>query len=190
VLLQLMNIYNKGVAMAQINQTGRQLYDDMSDKARFTDSKSVIYNQEYRRLCAGGSTYLWNTENDRSSRAIKNHYADEVNANSINATNISVMRVADPKASYCADVNLMPDRSSADASLLAGGNVSVLAFTIDQTVPQDLIKMRVVISTSGGNKPTENEGSWRCLDAGTNSYNPFCYFGEFNFLIYTRGGSL
>lgn len=190
VLIQLMNIYNKGLAMAQINQTGRQIYDDISDKSRFSSADSVIFDNVNRRLCMGGTSYLWNTDSDRSSGNIKNHYSDESNANAINITNLGIVRVSDAKANYCSDVSLMPNRSSSDVSLLAGRNVSVLNFSVENISQSDLLKINMVLSTSGNNKPSNKGDGWKCLDSVSNTPNPYCSFGEFNFLIYMRGGVL
>ena len=190
VLLQIMNIYNKGIAMTQINQVGRQINDDISSKARFTTSDSVVYKNENRRLCVGGVSYLWNTEEDRTrgSSYIKNYFSEEVDVESRKNTNLGVVRVEDVNASYCSDLSLMPSKSSSEVSSLARKSVSVLDFEVALSTSSDILEVNIVLSTSGSNKPVSSDNGWKCLNSDNNEPNQYCAFGEFNFLIYMRGG--
>lgn len=190
VLLQLMSIYNKGIAMAQINQTGRQLADDMKSEVRFAPPSTAVYNEAARRLCVGGSSYLWNTEADREGNKVKNYFSSGDSAVQ-SETRLGIVRIADQDKIYCTTTNKMPAINQTDMTILAGRNIGILEFKVEIPDPNDMkdsfIKIHMVLSTSGSNKPEKDaSGNWKCFSGG--SSNPYCAFGEFNNTVYMRGG--
>jgi len=54
--------YNKGIWLAQINQAGQQMNNDIGDKARYSPAATV--KPDKRRMCINGVSYLWNTQQD------------------------------------------------------------------------------------------------------------------------------
>lgn len=174
VLMQIMNIYNKGIAMTQINQTGRQLADDLNTSVRFASSDTVSFQPDSKRLCTGQVSYIWNAG------------TDTVNTFSDN-TRISVVRVKDTSSNYCSDTSLKPNITDPNVSVLAGAGVSVLEFTVTKT--SNLVRIVSVLSTSGVNKPVQNDdGKWTCVGSGGAGSNPYCSFTKFDNIVYMRGG--
>ena len=173
VLMQIMNIYNKGVAMTQINQTGRQLADDLNTSVRFASSAAVDFQSDGKRLCTGQVSYIWNSG------------ADTVNTFS-DGSAIGVVRVKDSSSTYCSDTSLKPSATDSNVSVLAGASVSVLEFTVIKT--SSLVRVVSILSTSGANKPIQTDGKWTCLGSGGSGVNPYCSFTRFDNVIYMRGG--
>lgn len=175
VLLQIMNIYNKGMAMTQINQTGRQLTDDISSSVRFAQSSTVTYQSANNRLCTGEVSYIWNINGGTT-----NSFGDTTTA-------MGVVRVKDSVSAYCNDVSLKPNLADSKVTVLAGPSVSVLEFTVSKS--SSFVRIVAVLSTSGNNKPTQSGGKWTCLGSGGgSSSNPYCSFATFDNTIYMRGG--
>lgn len=190
VLLQFMSIYNKGVAMSQINRTGSQVSDDLNSKARFASVDSVQYVQDNRRLCVGGISYLWNTDQDRSNDGgIKNYFETDATAEAKKNTNLGIVRVVDDKAVYCSDKDKMPKPSDDSVTSLVGKNVSILVFDVQVDSTMSMLKTNIVLSTGGVDKPVSVDGQWKCLQGGASGQpNAYCAFAEFNNLVYMRGG--
>ena len=174
VLMQIMNIYNKGVAMTQINQTGRQLADDLNTSVRFASSAAVDFQADSKRLCTGQVSYIWNSGAD----AAINTFSD--------GSALGIVRVKDPSSNYCSDTSLKPSAIDTNVSVLAGPSVSVLEFTVTKT--SDTVRVVSVLSTSGVNKPIQTDGKWTCLGSGGSGSNPYCSFTRFDNTIYMRGG--
>lgn len=175
VLLQIMNIYNKGIAMTQINQTGRQLSDDITSSIRFAQPSTVTYLSASNRLCTGDVSYIWNVNGGTT-----NSFGDTTNA-------LGVVRVKDSTSDYCNNTSLKPNLADAKVTVLAGPSVSVLGFTVSKS--PSFVKIVSVLSTSGNNKPVLNGGNWTCLGSGGGSgSNPYCAFATFDNTIYMRGG--
>ncbi len=173
VLIQIMNIYNKGIAMTQINQTGRQVADDLNSSVRFATPGSVTYLAANNRLCTGQVSYLWNIDGGTT-----NTFSDN--------SAIGVVRIRDSVSDYCNDVNLKPSLTNTNVTVLSGPSVGILEFTVD-TAPS-FIRINMVLSTSGNNKPVYSSGKWSCLGSGGSGSNPYCAFANFDNTIYMRGG--
>lgn len=188
VLVQMMNMYNKGVAMSQINQTGRQLGDDLSAQARFSSSDSVVYNQSSRRLCVGGFSYLWNMDSDRSDASTVRNYFNGESGDAKKTTRLGLVKISDSSSEYCSNTSKMPNSNQSGMVILSGRNVSILEFAVDVPSADSFISVHMVLATPGANKPVLSGGVWKCLGSGGgNDSNPYCAFGEFNNLVYMRG---
>ena len=175
VLLQIMNIYNKGLAMTQINQTGRQLSDDINSSIRFAQPSTVTYLSASNRLCTGDVSYLWNVNGGTT-----NSFGDTT-------TELGVVRVKDSVSAYCSNTSLKPNIADSKVSVLAGPSVSVLGFTVSKS--PSFVKILAVLSTSGNNKPVLSGSNWTCLGSGGGTTsNPYCAFATFDNTIYMRGG--
>ena len=62
VTVNIIRSYNRGVWLSRINLAGQQLNMDIGEKVRY--STAAMVNENNRRLCVGGVSYLWNTEAD------------------------------------------------------------------------------------------------------------------------------
>lgn len=175
VLLQLMNIYNKGIAMSQINETGRQIADDISNYIKFAKADSIVYAEGGERLCTGQVSYLWNKDGSST-----NKFSD--------GSSFSMVRVDDNGAAYCSDLAKRPSASDSGTTILTGSAVSILSLTVSQY--GSILQMKLVLSTAGDNKPVQkDDSSWTCVGSGGgSSNNPYCFYATFDNTVYTRGG--
>ena len=176
VTINITRSYNKGVWLAQINAAGQQLNADIGDKVRYS-TKAVVLNSD-RRLCVGGVSYLWNTEQNLDSGDVgRNRYSDS-------GEGFSLVRIDDPDVKYCTASGgslPIPSRSDSKVRTLLGRGATIQEFNVVQGVNSTddsgksipLLSLNTVISTEGANRPVRAykaaDGSVRIDSAGTNA---------------------
>jgi type II secretory pathway pseudopilin PulG len=194
-MLNIMQIYNKGIWLNQINQAGRQINSDIGDQVRFSKNEVTIKSDE-QRLCIGGVTYLWNT-----SKSVKNWYFGETAEN----TKLRFARVLDETGAYCDDTSVMPSRNDSKTTALLGPGAIVQQFNVTEGIETGLIRVQAVFSTEGDDQPRlvnpdTNQldtgdppaatSSWRCGELIGDEFkvgnNKFCAFAEFDIITYRR----
>lgn len=199
--------YNKGIWLAQINQAGQQMNNDIGDKARYSPAATVVPDK--RRMCINGVSYLWNTQQDiDNSNGGDNVYSDW--------TPIRLARIDDPKGEYCTDLTKHPDLPSTNPNvhILLGRGATIQEFEVKRKDDVPLLTISVVVSTEGANRPYKvtldkvsgkyqedmANGTWQCgdliddnnnnkLDQGevfTPAKNQYCSFAKYTFTVYER----
>lgn len=173
VIVQMMFIYNKGLSIRAINQSGRQVVDDMSRSLRFADADAVSLENGNTRLCADGVVYVWNTPTNSP-----NTYTD--------ATDIAgIIRIDGNASSYC---NSAPIDKADAVTQLTGSQTDLLRMEINPVNNSNgrLMRLEATFSTVGDNRPTEEvvgSGDYVCP---TGLEGAFCAFGDFNSTVYVR----
>ncbi len=198
--------YNKGIWLAQINQAGQQMNNDIGEKARYSPAATVKTGE--RRMCINGVSYLWNTQQDIDDHNEKdNVYSD--------GTPIRLARIDDPNGDYCTDLTRRPKLPSGDdkVHILLGRGATIQEFKVEQKTDAPLLTISVVVSTEGANRPYKvtldksgkykedmTNGTWQCgdliddnnnnkLDQGevfTPAKNQYCSFAKYTFTVYER----
>jgi len=186
-MLSIMQTYNKGIWLDQINQAGRQINDDITDQARFSKNKVIIKSDE-QRLCIGGVTYIWNT-----ATSIKNQYSDE---SSLENTKLRFVRILDHTGRFCASDD-MPNRGDNNVSILLSPGVTVQEFKVTEGIT-GLLHIQVVFSAEGikdsdrSDQPRFYDGRYQCghviNGVFTPAKNQYCAFAEFDIITYRRLG--
>ena len=202
--------YNKGIWLAQINQAGQQMNNDIGDKARYSPAATV--DTVNRRMCINGVSYLWNTQQD-----IDNGNQGNNNNSYLDGTPIRLARIDDPKGEYCTDLTKRPKLPSDDSNvhILLGRGATIQEFKVEeQKAGAPLLTISVVVSTEGANRPYKvtldkvsgkyqedmANGTWQCgdliddnnnnkLDQGevfTPAKNQYCSFAKYTFTVYER----
>lgn len=143
-IIQIGSIYNKGLTLKEVNQTGRDLADDVrrtiaiggqvdltNDYAEVLDGTRVIGG----RLCLGSSSYVWNF-----GSAIESNHARLIKYPSGDNGPIRLVKVPDGARAYCSKdgegrllvPNLLPADVPEARELLRAGDrtLSLHAFTI------------------------------------------------------------
>ena len=198
--------YNKGIWLAQINQAGQQMNNDIGDKARYSPAATV--DTVNRRMCINGVSYLWNTQQDiDNSNGGDNVYSDK--------TPIRLARIDDPNGEYCNKPTKRPELPSTNPNvhILLGRGATIQEFKVEQKAGAPLLTISVVVSTEGANRPYKvsldksgkykedmANGTWQCgdfiddnpsngkLDEGefTPAKNQYCSFAKYTFTVYER----
>ncbi len=166
-VMQVTKQYVKGMAIRQIDQTGRQLVDDVSMALRtgVQPNGSQLTNN---RLCVGGKSYVWSIDG-----GVINRYTDD--------TVLRFVSVQDATGSLCASSTAKVDKSK--STDLVGAYITPLRFSVTQQ--GRLWSITLVLSTSGENIAITDASSVLGFSCGTNQ---FCALGDFETTAYSRGG--
>ena len=200
--------YNKGIWLAQINQAGQQMNNDIGDKARYSPAATVKTKE--RRMCINGVSYLWNTQKD-----IDNSNQGNNNNAYLDGTLIRLARIDDPNGEYCNKPTKRPELPSTNPNvhILLGRGATIQEFEVKQKTDAPLLTISVVVSTEGANRPYKvtldksgkykedmTNGTWQCgdlIDSNNNNMfdnnevftpakNQYCSFAKYTFTVYER----
>jgi prepilin-type N-terminal cleavage/methylation domain-containing protein len=193
VLIQVMAIYNKGESLRQINQTGRQIADDMTWQIRNADPSSLKIlapnssgwtgtansNPNVERLCVGNVAYIWNTQDQTNN---KNVMTNPSNSNA--SISVGLIRVTGQDVKkYCElspeqqqlsnpDTNnpssyntlLYGATNGESVSSLINSSTGVLSLTVDHVAGSNLVQIKLALGTNGDNAPIkQKDGSYQCF---------------------------
>ena len=200
--------YNKGIWLAQINQAGQQMNNDIGDKARY--SGVAVVKADKRRMCINGVSYLWNTQKEIDNGQLgSNVYSD--------GTPIRLARIEDKNGEYCTkDQQPGAPGKASNVRALLGRGVVIQEFKVSQATGVPLLTVSMVVSTEGVNRPIKaytdhtgvhidvdqnrSDSSWQCgewidkndnkmvdsIDTFTPAKNQYCSFAEYTFTVYER----
>lgn len=174
-ILHATGLYTKGIAMRQINQSGRQIIDALSRDIRYSSATGVVTSGG-NRLCVANKAYMWNTPSTNLATT-NNLYDDPTHSNP------PIKFVVTSGDQYCKDATLKVPLS---AENLLGNVTDIQELSVTQLdTNQPIFDIRLVLSTAAPNLPltsaTSSNGGYEC-DPGAGQY---CAFGEFVTSIYT-----
>ena len=191
VLIQTMSIYNKGLALRQINQTGRQIAEDITRQLRYGARSYVDYADGNNRLCIGNVAYVWNITPESGDREQVNRLRDSSTGNftDFNMIRISEVQGTNFDCNTAGDIVTgtgSNDIKSGNITRLIGSQVAVLGMDFTLSGDGRLAGVEMVLSTTGENRPQFIDGHWQCFLGEQLQPNSFCAFGVFNNIVYIR----
>lgn len=162
-VIQIGNIYNKGITLKEVDQIGRLLSNDIistvSQSASFNIDPSVSNNKfidqtNGGRLCTSHYSYIWNYGNKINTSPLAN-----LNKYSGNSKIIRFVKVFDNIGNYCKPdptTGLYPDIDfTKSTELLESGNIdfaihkfSIDAIQTDNKTKQTLYKINFLLGTN------------------------------------------
>lgn len=183
-VIHLMRTYNKGVAMRQINQSGRQFAEDFARTAKYASLGDIKTDLARNRICLNGITYAWNLNDPTATTpvpALANGYTSPNTAEKF-----SMVRVADSGGVLCSTVGVnVINKSNAKEMLPVGLNVKKVSYS-SSTVDPRLISLSFIFSTGGYNAPDVSATTptgFACKSGGDGA---FCAFADFDVTVYVR----
>jgi prepilin-type N-terminal cleavage/methylation domain-containing protein len=183
-VIHLMRTYNKGVAMRQINQSGRQFAEDFSRTAKYANLGDIKTDTVHNRICLNGVTYAWNLNDPTATvpvPALANGYLSPNTAEKF-----SMVRVADNGGSLCSNAGInVIDKASAKEMLPVGLNVKKVSFSTSTTDPR-LVSVSFIFSTGGYNAPDVSALTPTGFACKPGSDGAFCAFADFDVTVYVR----
>ena len=211
IIMTMVGIYNKSIALSQINNAGQQIMTDLNGARFGGDVAQTISGPNGGRLCVNGITYLWNQSTDH-----KSFPASPYNHGPTSNGPQSLVRVFDPTAELCSpsatnsaepaeQIDALPSSSKIDKStisIILGQTVIIQSFTVDLSNVA-LPRISMTISTAGNNAPAYwNGNQWTNLTGGIQSNssaptgsnvtrlrcgtNQYCGFAKYDMIIYQR----
>ena len=177
-VIQVMQTYNKGLAVKQINQAGRSTLEEMSRYLRTADPGAVKVGvaDSQHRACFGGVSYVWNLWNTPGTTA--NKYDDN--------TDLTFARVSDASGAMCipSGTGNYPAVPKAQSTDVLQSNVWVMGVTM--SAPSvDAPLMDIAVNLAVANDPSISGG--QCTQGGTQGQ--FCATSNFSTTVMTGGGN-
>lgn len=179
--LQVMQTYNKGLAVKEINQTARTVVDDIARVAQtvsYTNVNLAPMSEAppQNRICLGNVAYVWNV-------------ADQtINTYSGPGTpRVTFARVEDP--SVCVKTGAVyPNIDPTKATILLSDRVWVQKVALTKSVSTDLVTIELQLSTADNPSDPALEtiaGAVRCKGSSTGQY---CATATLSTTAAMRGG--
>lgn len=216
-VIQIINIYNKGMTMKEVNQAGRAISADIrrtlsqsqpfvvNDDTHFclqlnstSPCKSSVSGAKGGRLCTGVYSYIWNYDSNAPVNKYKNASSQEA---------VRFVRVRDISGKYCASPQLPVDNTVAKDSaespveLLSSNGVSgsavilhnltIKKVTSNSSVGEALYSLSMVIGTDELDAINTVDASCKPPSTSGGLQN-FCAVNQFDFtaLAGNKGGSI
>jgi len=215
-VIQIANIYNKGITIKSVNQAGTDLtadiqrtisssmpfaidpdgVDDVSDPNDDNTNYLVKTNPSGNIvggvLCTGQYTYIWNT-----GWGIQKSASDTIKYSGTDSTKtIYFIKAYDPVSKYCRIKNIPIDKSGTTELLNSDNNnsqylLAIHQFTagspiLDSTTGQRLYNIQFTIGTSNADELT-GAPNYECSVSGVNSNFNYCFVTRFD--IIARAGN-
>lgn len=210
VSIQAGKVYNRGVILRDVNQSGREISDTLRRDFLQTNAKKITKNDsgDYvitvregandigSRVCLGSYSYVWNYAKVLNDAGL----SSSSNIFKVDGKPINLVRVADPGAMLCAKTTSgkYPTSVSADrvTHLLkqldkhSGGNLAIHQFSLEKATKSNdseaLFKTSFVLGTSVISEiDTANQ---QCKPPTDNESNiEFCAINRFEMIVRTNG---
>lgn len=209
VSIQAGKIYNRGVILRDINQSGREVSDVLRRDFLQTNAKKITKNGSgyiitvseggndiNSRFCLGDYSYVWNYAkvlNDTTLRSSSSIFK-------VGAAPANLIRVADPGATLCVKTASGKYPTSVDADRVthllkqinksSDSNLAIHRFSLEKSTSADsseaLFKAGFVIGTSAISEiDTANQQCKPPTDKDSNI--EFCAINRFEMIVRTNG---
>lgn len=194
-VIRIGDMYNKGITMKSVNQSGRAVMEDMRRTIAASQPFELDaghFKKQDGRLCTGSYSYVWN---DGDAGGITNKYSDPTHKD---ATPIGLVRVRDIGAQLCA--NILSGGSDINytnaTELLSDNRLKLEVFDIQRLASgaitgSTLYSMSAVISDANDGAVSLNSLDTSCKPPNDAESNiNFCAVNRFDFtaLSNSNGG--
>ncbi|MBC7746824.1 prepilin-type N-terminal cleavage/methylation domain-containing protein [Pedobacter sp.] len=180
-IVQTMRIYNKGLAIRDINQSGRQLSEEMTRTLRYANAQQFAAGGDRtanQRICANGVSYVWNIETVAGLSTTNKYSGADA------SIPIRFIRVDDRSGSLCAvPTSAVTKSQSRD---LLGAQLALQRLTLSTSEAGRVVTIKALISTQGNNRPSNSATSPSGFECPTGGDGAFCAFGDFPTTVYIR----
>lgn len=211
-ILQISNIYNRGIIVKEVNQVGRSIVSelkinvagaapflvDQTSGSHYFQLPKLSQSPYGGRLCLGQYSYIWNFGSaiQVGSSPTRNLYKSEALLITATSSPIRLVKVYDTSAAYCTNVGLPVDPTVATELLNVGDhNLALQSFSISTVLPsaddpltgQRMYTITFDIGTNDQNALTN--GGTTCKAPGAVGAD-LSYCVVQNFSIVARAGSV
>lgn len=181
--LQITRIYNKGITLKQVNQSGAAIGSELQMSLKAADaplSTTAVKNGDNTggRLCLGTYSYVWN---------LKGATTNKYNGNS---DKIGLVKVSDPSRAMCDGTPGVPKAKATELILgsqdTAGVHLELRDFSIEQVANSGINYVYTITYTvSTDDHSLISADTEAC--SGSSS-DEFCALNRFSFEVFARQG--
>lgn len=203
-IIQIGVTYNRGITLKEVNQSARNLNDELSRSlsraAAFDLSTNYVTNNAGGRLCMGQDSYIWNT--GTAIQADDDELTGYDPLSSKADQTIRFIKVSDPAAIYCATnngalvySNVRAAEAESAVNLLDAGDRELTLHTFDITsgananddlTGQQLYTLTFRIGTGNAQALTEDLSSCRPPSDPLSDFT-YCTIQEFRLVLRATG---
>lgn len=197
-ILQVVNIYNHGITIKEVNQSGQTLSSDMeqsinsSSPFAISGAGSKYISQPYGgRLCLGNYSYIWNygtvLQPGISPVPTRNMYTGESAMLTTDSNPIKFVKVVDGGGAYCSSPNSKIDpANSVELLNVSDHDLAIHSLTVtseqsavDSKTGERLYNITFVVGTNDSQALT-SDGSACKPPSVSGSDVAFCSVQQFN----------
>lgn len=188
--MQLVSIFNKGITLKRVNQSGRTVGTELQNSLRYANPTQLNIRQAtlaggtvVTGICTGSTSYIWNiyvkdssNPDNQLSTSIK--YSDEAK--------VGFAKVADPSHEVCnnpSDSYRVP--RSASKELIGDGLIVRQPTTVAFAPGGGLVSVTYTLSTDVAEDIDDSTGRSTCSGG---QVHDFCALNTFLVTAYARGG--
>lgn len=191
LLMQVLNIYNKGMVVKQMNQVGRTLMEDMA-RVGNSGKKVTLGSVSGKVSCItiDDVTYIWN----RASEGIEDEdgYAETSLYKDSSTKPINFVKISKAGTDCDTIKTETPDTlQTNDLSPVVGGTVRVYDMTVEKLADTNLVRVAMTLGTYDAPKSEynlyKNGSNWECRPTGVGN---FCAKANFETVLYVPNGEL
>jgi prepilin-type N-terminal cleavage/methylation domain-containing protein len=213
-IVQIANIYNRGIILKEVNATSRALGDELDSATRSSSTFSIdpaakryVTNAWGGRMCLGQYTYVWNYGSALASvNSNRNQYSGPntsgnsvIDSNGTTRYEISFVKAPDSGGAYC-----IPDGNGKYPNINPVGAVELLrsgdhslaihAFSVvssstskDALSAQQLYKITYTLGTSDLNALTSDQSACKPPSSSGSDLN-YCAVQQFTLVLRVVSG--
>lgn len=186
-VMQLASIYNRGLTLKDVNQTGDLIASDLKTTFNMSAPFDIEsdYLPSYGRLCTGKYSYIWNYGTEIYDSKTTNKYSDSSDI-------IRLIKVNDIGGSYCSNTAKQIIKAES-TELLDGGdhdlaihvfNVSTNESAADTVTGQQLYSIDFLIGTNDQSALKYISDKAVCKLSNEDGADPaYCYVNQFNIVV-------
>ncbi|HET7629861.1 MAG TPA: type II secretion system protein [Candidatus Saccharimonadales bacterium] len=181
VTIQLLSIYNRGLAIKQINEVGSAIMSDINQVSN--SGLTTQFSAGSNFICVGDTGYYWNTMATLNNDDPHYYFNDDNQPIGVVKTN----NTADQAGLNCSGGVLSTDKpvDRSQVTSLVGDNIRVIDLsTRNDSANSHIHQLTLTIGTyseDGSNQPIFKDGHWQCPPT---SIGQFCAVDTFKTVIY------
>ncbi|HET6622673.1 MAG TPA: prepilin-type N-terminal cleavage/methylation domain-containing protein [Candidatus Saccharimonadales bacterium] len=181
VTMQLMAIYNRGLAIKQINEVGSSIMSDINHVSNSGINTQFSAGPNF--ICIGDTGYYWNTMQTLNSDGPHYYFTDDSQPIGVIKTNNTTDDAGLNCSGGAMGTNKPVDRNQVTS--LVGDTVRVISLdTRSDSDNNHVHQLSLTIGTyteDGSNQPIFKDGRWQCPPS---SIGQFCAVDTFKTVIY------
>lgn len=197
-VIEISNIYNRGLTLKEVNQSGRALVTDIKKTISVSqpfniDDKLVTQDFGGGRLCLGRYSYVWNY-----GSSISKNDSTRLNMYEDSSETIRFVKVFDPSGNYCIDsTKKIVFKDAVELLSVGEHNLAVHGFEVnsvnsasDEKTNQRLYSVSFVVGTNNMDALTDESGELLCKAPNQPGADPaYCSVSRFD-IVALAGNSV
>lgn len=182
-ILNIIGVYNKGITLKRVNQSGRTIAAEVQSDLRSAVPTNVVSKKinlsgtfVTTAVCTGTDSYMWNVWAENGNTTSRFADTNEL---------ITMIKINDPGGEYCKPPYPLPEKSNSKV-LLGDELVIRTPVEVNSRGKGNIFQFEFTISTPDGNNDIIYDSSGRG-SCGGGKESEFCALNTFVVTSYAKG---